>query len=129
MASHRVQAERLRHSDKDPDYNNIEEQEVERSYNENASGNAQAAVDQFMHNMDFLKREGDLVYVVPKGAAICMHSLISSVAPFQLPIGSDSRLRISNLQIRTHLQLSCDSPVDVSSSSCRRSRQGYERPC
>ena len=87
MANHNVQAERLRHSEEDPDYNNNEELEVERSYKENASGNAQAAVDQFTHNMDFLKREGDLVYVVPKGAADCMQTLISSVAPSQLPIG------------------------------------------
>ena len=69
MASHNVEAERLRHFEKDPEHHNDcnEELEVERSYNENASGNAQAAVDEFMHNMDFLKREGDLIYVVPKG--------------------------------------------------------------
>ena len=74
MASHDVQAERLRHSEEDPNYHPdcSEELEVDRSYNENASGNAQAAVEDFMHNMNFLQREGELVYVIPKGAAICM---------------------------------------------------------
>ena len=46
-----------------------QEAEVERSYIENCSANAQEAVDALMTNMDFLEREGDLLYKIPKGAA------------------------------------------------------------
>ena len=70
-----VHAERLSEGAEDPEHHGhdcSEEDEVERSYKENYAGNAQAAVDNFMSNMDFLQREGDLIYVVPKGKA-CMH--------------------------------------------------------
>lgn len=70
MAGGAVHAERLAQSAGDPEHpgrDGSEEDEVEASYKENLAGNAQAAVDEFMSNMDFLEREGDLVYVVPKG--------------------------------------------------------------
>lgn len=72
-----IHAEHLAHSAQDPEHGRdcSEEDEVEASYKENFAGNAQAAVDEFMSNMDFLERESELIYVVPKG--ICMHMLIS----------------------------------------------------
>jgi len=69
MAGGHIEAERLQQSAKDPgnhkDCN--EEKEVEKSYKENSAGNAQAAVEKLMSNMDFLQRESDLIYVIPKG--------------------------------------------------------------
>lgn len=70
MAGGAVQAKRLAQSAEDPEHDGqhcSEEDEVEASYKENFAGNAQAAVDEFMSNLDFLEREGDLAYVVPKG--------------------------------------------------------------
>ncbi|KAL3133571.1 hypothetical protein ABBQ38_007418 [Trebouxia sp. C0009 RCD-2024] len=70
MADGAVHAERLARSAEDPKHPGrdcSEEDEVEASYKENFAGNAQAAVDEFMSNMGFLEREGDLVYVIPKG--------------------------------------------------------------
>lgn len=78
MAGGDIHAEHLAHSAQDPEHGReacSEEDEVEASYKENFAGNAQAAVDEFMSNMDFLERESELVYVVPKG--ICMHTLIT----------------------------------------------------
>ena len=73
MAGGDIHAEHLAHSAEDPEHGPCsEEDEVEASYKENSAGNAQAAVDEFMSTMDFLEREGDLIYVVPKGIAICM---------------------------------------------------------
>ena len=75
MAGGGVHAERLSEGAEDPEHPGrdcSEEDEVERSYKENYAGNAQAVVEDFMNNMDFLQREGDLIYVVPKGTA-CMH--------------------------------------------------------
>lgn len=69
MAGGHTEAERLQQSAKDPgnhkDRN--EEEEVERSYRENSAGNAQAAVENLMSNMEFLQRESDLIYIIPKG--------------------------------------------------------------
>lgn len=77
MASGDIHAQHLAQSAEDPEHGRdcSEEDEVEASYKENFAGNAQAAVDEFMSNLDFLEREGDLIYMVPKG--ICMHMLIS----------------------------------------------------
>ena len=72
MAGGGVQAERLSGGAEDPEHHGrdcSEEDEVERSYKENYAGNAQAAVENFVSNMEFLQREGDLVYLVPKGTA------------------------------------------------------------
>ena len=70
MADGAVHAEKLAQSAEHPETPGrdcSEEDEVEASYKENFAGNAQAAVDEFMQNMEFLEREGDLVYVIPKG--------------------------------------------------------------
>lgn len=77
MAGGDIHAQHLAQSAEDPEHGRdcSEEDQVEASYKENFAGNAQAAVDEFMSNMDFLEREGDLVYVVPKG--IRTHKLIS----------------------------------------------------
>lgn len=66
MVGDKIQAERLQQSEGRPEPEG-EELAVEKSYKENNSGNAQAAVESLMSNMDFLQREGDLVYVVPEG--------------------------------------------------------------
>ena len=75
MAGGHIEAERLQQSAKDPENhkNGNEEEEVEKSYKENSAGNAQAAVENLMSNMDFLQRESDLIYVIPKGVKACMH--------------------------------------------------------
>ena len=70
MCNDSIRAESLQRSSEDtaqPDCEGSEKEEVERSYKENSAGNAQAAVDEFMKKMDFLQREGDLAYIVPKG--------------------------------------------------------------
>lgn len=69
MSGQAVQAGKLKRSAPDPaNGHHNEEAEVERSYTENCSANAQEAVDALMTNMDFLEREGDLLYRIPKGA-------------------------------------------------------------
>lgn len=72
MVGDKIQAERLQQSEGRPEPES-EELAVEKSYKENNSGNAQEAVESLMSNMDFLQREGDLVYVVPEGTDFCMH--------------------------------------------------------
>lgn len=73
MSQHSVQADKLEQSAPDPeqdaanDYS--EEDEVERSYKENCSGNAQDAVKTLLDRMDFLERKNDLLYNVPRGGA------------------------------------------------------------
>lgn len=69
MAGGHIEAERLQQSAKDPENhkNGNEEEEVEKSFKENSAGNAQAAVENLMSNMDFLQRESDLIYIIPKG--------------------------------------------------------------
>lgn len=51
----------------------FEEDQVERSYKENNSGNAQDAVKTLMENMNFLERTNELLYTVPRGTTL--HSL------------------------------------------------------
>ena len=77
MAGGDIHAQHLSQSVEDPEHGRdcSEENEVEASYKENFAGDAQAAVNEVMSNMDFLEREGDFTYVIPKG--ICMHMLIS----------------------------------------------------
>ena len=87
MSEHNVSADKLKQSAKDPQYGMhddardcSEEDQVERSYKENYSGNAQDAVQKLMNNMDFLERKTELLYNVPKGAAqhfrtLCMRAL------------------------------------------------------
>ncbi len=74
MAGGHIEAERLQQSAQDPENHKDcnEEEEVEKSYKENSAGNAQAAVENLMSNMDFLQRESDLVYIIPKGDQACM---------------------------------------------------------
>ncbi|DBA91897.1 TPA: hypothetical protein ACH3X2_003803 [Trebouxia sp. C0005] len=69
MAGGQIEADRLQQSAKDPENHKDcnEEEEVEKSYKENSAGNAQAAVENLMSNMDFLQRESDLIYIIPKG--------------------------------------------------------------
>ncbi|KAL0035786.1 hypothetical protein WJX77_002605 [Trebouxia sp. C0004] len=64
-----IKAERLQQSAKDPENHKDcdEEEEVEKSYKKNSAGNAQAAVENLMSNMEFLQRESDLIYIIPKG--------------------------------------------------------------
>lgn len=75
MAGGQIEADRLQQSAKDPENHKDcnEEEEVEKSYKENSAGNAQAAVENLMSNMDFLQRESDLIYIIPKGGQACLH--------------------------------------------------------
>ncbi len=74
MAGDNIEAERPRHSEEAPEYRRhcSDEEQVDKSYQENSAGK-QAAVDNVMSNVDFLQREGDLTYVIPKGVCSCMH--------------------------------------------------------
>lgn len=130
MAGGHIEAERLQQSAKDPgnhkDCN--EEEEVEKSYKENSAGNAQAAVENLMSNMDFLQRESDLVYIIPKGGQACMQCRES--------LGLELPRHVANHIL--HHRISCqftsadtNAPVSMPSAArtygCRP-RKRHERP-
>ncbi len=88
MAGGYIEAERLQQSAKDPgnhkDCN--EEDEVEKSYKENSASNAQAAVENLMSNMEFLQRESDLTYIIPKGDQARMQARLQCREPLGLEV-------------------------------------------
>lgn len=87
MSEHNISANKLKQSVKDPEdgahhdaTDCSEEDQVERSYKENYSGNAQNAVQKLMNNMGFLERKTKLLYNISKGTAqhfttVWMHAL------------------------------------------------------
>lgn len=122
MASHKGQAQRLQHSDQT---DHTEEDEVERSYKENASGNAQAAVEEFLHSMDFLQREGDLVYMIPKGTGLALF-LLAAIRQGTAAVCVEDILLQSQRCQTVWRRCAPAEPIRFGTFCCR-ARQGHER--
>lgn len=113
MADGAVHAERLARSAEDPKHPGrdcSEEDEVEASYKENFAGNAQAAVDEFMSNMGFLEREGDLVYVIPKGTerntqTFVLHATFTRIARLRCQNEKGAQAQVSLHRQQTHANI------------------------
>ena len=126
MAGGHIEAERLQQSAKDPEKHKDcnEEEEVEKSYKENTAGNAQAAVENLMSNMEFLQRESDLIYVIPKGGQACMQCR----EPLGLELPRHVAIQLHSSIIQFFCQFtSADTDAPVSMPSAARACRC--RPC